>query len=156
MTVAQGCATVTSHSEPSSDAEVSAEKLAEKALQAIVTGDVETIQKTVVTKDEFCSQVFPELPSSKVQNVTCDFVWDMARANHDAGVREVLWKHKGKKYVFDSVRFDGGSQKYPDFTVHKGPVVTVIDETGSKRDLILFGDVLEMTGRFKLFGYMVD
>jgi hypothetical protein len=164
LTAAQGCAAVSSHSDArparGATAEVSAEtsleRLAGRVLDGLAAGDVAGLSRLVVTRDEFCGRVFSELGSSRVPNVTCDFVWEMADANHLAGFREVLGRHTGKRYRLVSVRVEGGSVAYPSFTVHRDPVVTVRDEAGAEHRYRLFGDVLEREGRFSLFGFMVD
>lgn len=164
LIAAPSCAAVSSHSgdragrsaRPAVSSEASPDLLAARVLDGLAAADVPALSALVVTKDEFCSLVFPELPSSKVPNVTCDFVWDLADASSTAGLREVLSRHRGERYELVAVTFEKGSVKYPSFTVHKDPVVTIKDGSGQEKRLRLFGDVLEREGRFKLFGFMVD
>ena len=158
LAVTQACATANSHVSrlELSNAAPSAEQLAERVLAELAAGNAEELASLVVTKDEFCSGVYPELRSSKVRNVTCDFVWEMAMLNHTSGFREVLGKHKGKRYSLVSLRFLAPAERYATFTVHKQPTVTVRDDEGREREYRLFGDVLEAEGQFKLFGFMID
>lgn len=158
MAVAQSCATASSQPRAVAlaSAEASVERVAERVLAGLAAGDAAALSRLVVTKDEFCTAVFPELPSSKVRNVSCDFVWEMAMLNHASGFREVFDRHKGKRYALESLRFGKPAQAYPSFRVHKEPYVTVRDEGGAAHEYRLFGDVLEMNGQFKLFGFMVD
>lgn len=169
IAVAQGCATAPVHSETSNRPAVraaepagpkvvsnSVEDLTGRVLAGLADGNLSALAATMVSKDEFCSRVFPELPSSKVNNVNCDFVWEMAMLNHASGLNEVYGQHKGKRYTLVSVRFEGEAQRYPSFRVLKRPLVTVRDENGKSIEHRLFGDVLEIDGQFKLFGFMVD
>lgn len=169
LAVAQSCATATSHSSPAPDRRARTEpasgpvpdgsgsaELARKVLAGLEAKDERALASLVVAKDEFCSRVFPELPSSKAPNVSCDFVWDMAMLNHDAGFQHVYGRYTKKGYSFVSLRFEGGAKTYPSFKVHKGPLVTVKNAGGEQQELRLFGDVLEIDGQFKLFGFMVD
>jgi hypothetical protein len=171
LALAQSCATADSHTlnsrkpatverpapaTPLESAEPSAEALAGRVIEGLAAGDDRKLLRLVVKKNEFCSLVFPELPSSRLSNVTCDFVWESAMLNHESGYQEVLSMHKGRRYTFVSLRFEGGVQEYPSFRVHRDPVVTVRDEQGQQKDCRLFGPVLELETQFKLFGFMVD
>ena len=57
----------------------SAEALIEEVLQALAENDRERLKSLALTKDEFCTILWPELPSSKTPNLTCDWVWDSFR-----------------------------------------------------------------------------
>ncbi len=169
LAVVQLCTTADSHTgdapaaakaaneaaRPLASASASADELASRVLSGLASRDQKALADLVVTKDEFCTWVYPELPSSKVPNVSCDFVWQTAMMNHEGGFREVLGAHNGKRYTLVSLRFEKGVQDYPSYRVYREPVVTVKDEASKTHEYRLFGPILEMDGQFKLFGYMV-
>ncbi len=94
-----------------------------------------------ITKTEFCQDAWPELPSSRVPNVTCDWVWS---------------QHAGKSYELVSVRFLKGVERYPSYKVLKETQLVVKDEGGRQQEVRLFGSMLEMNGQFKLFSFVMD
>ncbi len=109
-----------------------------------------------VTKEEFCQYVWPDLPASRLPNVTCDFAWQQATLTSLGGLSKTLPKHKGKRYKLVSLRFEKGTDSYPNYKVHKDTRLTVKDETGVEQEIKLFGSMLEMDGQFKLFSFVID
>lgn len=134
----------------------SADALARRFLAALATSNAEAIKAMRVTKEEFCDLVWPDLPSSRLPNVTCDWAWDQATLKSASGLAEMFKDHQGKRYEFLSLRFAKGTESYPSYTVHKEARLRVRDEAGAERELRLFGSMLEMDGRFKLFSFVVD
>jgi len=100
--------------------------------------------------------VWPDLPASRLPNVSCDFAWDQATLNSLSGLVEMLRDHEGRKYELVSLRFAKGTEAYPSYKVHKETWLRVRDETGAESELRLFGSMLEMDGNFKLFSFVVD
>ena len=141
---------------PLINAQPSASALAKRFLQVLASGDVRTMRSLRLTKQEFCRYVFPELPSSKIPNITCDFVWHQATLRSISGMTEMLPRHKGKRYQFVSLRFAKGADQYPTYKVHKETHLIVKDESGEEKEVRLFGSILEMDGQFKLFSFVVD
>lgn len=134
----------------------SADALARRFLAALDRKDTESIKSLRVTKQEFCDYVWPELPSSRLPNVSCDFAWDQATLNSLSGLSEMLNNHEGKRYEFISLRFAKGTESYPSYKVHKETWLRVRDENGKEQELRLFGSMLEMDGKYKLFSFVVD
>lgn len=132
------------------------EELAKIFLSALAEGDEKKIASLRITKQEFCQYVWPELPSSRTPNVTCDWVWDQATLKSLSGFGEMLAKHKGKRYRLVSLRFAGGIEPHKSFKVHKETRVTIRDENGDEKEMRLFGSMLEMDGQFKLFSFVID
>jgi hypothetical protein len=134
----------------------SAELLASRFLAYLARKDSESIKSLRITKQEFCDYVWPDLPSSRLPNVTCDFVWDQAVLNSTSGLTEMLRDHEGKRYELISLKFAKGTEVYPSYKVHKETLLRVRDEKGEEQELRLFGSILEMDGKFKLFSFVVD
>jgi hypothetical protein len=138
------------------NAQLSAEDLSRNFLKALANNDMDSIKALRLTKEEFCQYVFPELPASKLPNVTCDFVWHQATLKSLGGLSEMYPEHKGKKYQFVALRFEKGTDSYPTYKVHKETHVVVRDEIGRQQELRLFGSLLEMDGKYKLFSFVID
>lgn len=138
------------------NAYTSAEALAKHFLAALASKDTESIKLLRLTKQEFCDYVWPDLPSSRLPNVSCDWAWDQATLNSLSGLTEMLARHENKKYEFLSLRFAKGTETYPSYKVHKETWLRVRDETGKESELRLFGSMLEMDGKFKLFSFVID
>lgn len=137
-------------------AQPSAEALAGSFLEALARQDVEAIRRLRLTKEEFCRYVFPELPSSKVPNLSCDFAWSQATLRSDGGLYKLLPKYKGKRYELISLRFEGKPDAYKGYRVHKPARLLLKDEKGAEQEVRLFGSMLELDGQFKLFSFVAD
>jgi hypothetical protein len=153
--VVAGCGTAASSARTLSNADPTPEALATRFLDALSRDDLEAIKAMRLTEQEFCAYVFPELPSSKLPNVECDFVWSQATLNSMAGMTRMQKAHGGRRYQLVSVRF-AAVEKYGSYRVHKEPVVTVRDEFGATIEARLFGSILELDGQYKLFSFVVD
>lgn len=132
------------------------EALAAGFLDALAAGDVPALKRFRITKNEFCYYLWRELPASTLPNVTCDFAWSQATLNSLAGLNELLGYYNGRRFELVSVRFAGGSESYPSYTVHYDTRLTVRDESGNISEVKLFGSMLEMNGQYKLFSHVID
>jgi hypothetical protein len=132
------------------------EALAKRFLELLAAEDLEGVRSLRITRDEFCKYVWPELPSSRTPNVSCEFAWNQATLNSNAGLNEMWPLHKGKRYGFVSLSFSKGVDAYPTYKVHKEPELLVRDDRGVARELRLFGSMLEMDGQLKLFSFVTD
>lgn len=132
------------------------ESLARKFLAALAGKDIEAIKAMRLTEQEFCNYVWHDLPSSRLPNVSCDWAWNQATIKSLSGLGEMLRDHQGRRYEFLSLRFAKGTEVYPSYKVHKETWLRVRDENGGEQELRLFGSILEMDGKFKLFSFVVD
>jgi hypothetical protein len=137
-------------------AQPSAEALAQKVLEALARQDDRSLKDLVVTKDEFCNVVWPELPSSETPNLTCDWVWTSFGPSDVAGRRQTLAVHGGKRYSFVGLRFAKTATEHRTFKVHEDGRVIVKNDSGAETELKLFGSILELNGQFKLLSFIVD
>jgi hypothetical protein len=152
-----GCSSVAGHKpRPLLHAQPSAEALAQQVLTGIANRDEQGLRQLVLTKEEFCQQVWPELPSSQTPNMTCDWAWNAFAPSDAAGLRETISAHGGKPYSFVRLRFAKGTNEYTHFKVHEDTRMIVIDEEGKEQELKLCGSILEYQGQFKLFSFIID
>jgi hypothetical protein len=138
------------------NAQSSPEAVAREFLKALAAKDITKLRQLRITKDEFCQFVWPELPSSKIENLSCDFAWDQATLRSDGGLYDLLPRHGGKLYELVSVRFPKGVDTYSGYKVLKETQLVVRDESGNRQEVRLFGSMLEMNGQFKLFSFVMD
>ncbi|HWP41907.1 MAG TPA: hypothetical protein VNO14_01640 [Blastocatellia bacterium] len=134
----------------------SPEALAKRLLELIAAADREGVRSFRITREEFCRYVWPELPSSRLPNVTCEFAWNHATLASDAGFNEMWPLNKGRRYEIVSLRFSKGVDEYPTYRVHREPVLLVKDASGRAREMRLFGSMLEIDGQFKLMSFVID
>jgi hypothetical protein len=140
-----------------SETKASPEAVAEAVLAALADGDREALQRLALTEEEFTRAVWPELPSSRPErNLTVDYVWGDLNQKSRGFLQTLLNEHGGQRYRLVSVDFDGGVTEYETFRVHRDSRVTVEDAAGERRDVRLFGSVLEADGRYKLLSYVID
>lgn len=125
-------------------------------MQALAERDEQTLEPLEVTREEFCTIVWPELPSSRIENLTCDWVWESFEPSDLAGRRRILARHGGKTYSLVRLRFAGGTTEYRTYTVHRDVRVIVVDEAGETKELKLFGSILERDGQFELMSFITD
>ena len=141
---------------PLSNAAASPEELIIRLIDATSRDDVPAIKNLRITKDEFCQYVWPELPGSKVPNVSCDFAWDQATLKSLSGLTRLLDQHRGRKYEFISLRYPGAPEHHESIVVHKAPTVSLRDDKGIVHEVRISGSILEMDGQFKLFSFVVE
>ena len=158
LLLTSGCTSALMSSKPLalSNARPSADVLAAEFLDRLAAKDFDGLVGLRLTKDEFCSGVWPELPAAEDERIPCDWVWQQATIRSNAGLRDLSGEHGGARYRFVSMRFAGAPEKHGSFTVLKDPRVTVTDETGATRELRLFGSMIESGGQYKLFSFVLE
>lgn len=137
------------------NASSSAEGLARRLLTDLARKDEQSIKALRISKKEFCDCVWPELPSSRLPNVSCDWAWDQATLNSLSGLSEMMPTHGGQRYELVSLRFEG-TDTYPTYRVHHKTRLTLRDSKGPEKEIRVCGSMLEMNGQFKLFSFVID
>lgn len=134
----------------------SPEALSRDFLAALAVSDIPALKRARITKDEFTWHVWPELPASRLPNVTSDFAWSQATLNSLSGLGGLLNQYSGRRFEFVGIRFAGGAKDHASYRVHYDSRLTVRDESGREFEVKLFGSMLEMDGRYKLFSHVID
>ena len=129
------------------------EALAKRFLEYLSANDAKAIQSLRLTKREFCEYVWPELSSSQIPNVTCDWTWEQATLKSDGGLSELLPRHAGKRYELALVRFAGGTEDHYTYRIHKDTRMVLVDENGERTEVGILGSMLELDGKYKLFSF---
>ncbi len=133
----------------------SPEALAEAFLRALEAGDRRWMESLALSEQEFVLEVFPEMPA--YGNVPPGFAWSQLAARSAYGLSTVLDAHAGRSWDLEEIVFRGKQTAYQTFVVHREPMLRLRDRrTGEKREVALFGSLLEHGGRYKLFSFNVD
>lgn len=129
--------------------------LAAAVLAALEAKDRGAMEALALSESEFREQVFPEMPA--YGDVPMDFVWGDLKQKSGNELRRILSYHGGRPYELEDVVFDGGATAYDSFVVHRKPRLLVRQrDSGERKELALFGSVIEYEGRYQLFSYVVN
>jgi len=144
-------------SRPLPNSHESPEVLARAVLTAIEGRDADALLALALNKKEFEEHVWPELPAARPErNLSVNFVWGDLNQKSNATLRDTIAAHGGKKYEFRSIRFLGETTQYDSYRVHRESELTVKESDGTERQIRVFGSVIEKSGRYKVFSYVID
>jgi hypothetical protein len=133
----------------------SPETLAEAFLQALEARDRPGMESLALSAREFRLEVFPEMPA--YGNIPPDLAWSQLAARSLDGLSRVLETQGGRSWHLEGIVFGGGRTVYQTFVVYRKPMLRVRDRhTGERREMALFGSLLEHDGRYKLFSFNID
>ncbi len=133
----------------------SAEGLAEEFLRGLEAEDRPRLEDLALSEQEFQLEVFPEMPA--YGNVPPDFAWSQLEIRSLHGLSTVLTSQGGRRWDLEEMVFRGGQTAYQTFTVHREPMLRLRDRrTGERREMALFGSLLECGGRYKLVSFNID
>jgi hypothetical protein len=133
----------------------SPEALAEAFLLGLEARDRSRLEALALSPEEFRLEVFPEMPV--YGNVPPDFAWGQLEGRNRHGLATVLARQGGRPWELEGIDFPGGRTVYQTFTVHREPVLHLRGRaTGERREMVLFGSLLEHEGRYKLFSFNID
>lgn len=135
----------------------SAEAAASAVLQALAARDAGTLWQLALTEQEFREVIWPELPSSRPEvHLPVAYAWGTLAQNSQGSLASTLAAHGGRRYTLVNVRVTGRSTPYDTFTVHRDVALDVGDEAGVRRQIRVFGSLLEREGRWKIFSFVTD
>ena len=135
----------------------SPEALARAVLKAIEERDTGALHALALNKEEFAEHVWPELPAARPErNLSVDFVWGDLLVKSNVTLRDTLAAHGGHRYEFVRMAFLGDTTAYGSYRVRRESELTVKDSTGTPRQIRVFGSMLEKSGRYKVFSYVID
>jgi hypothetical protein len=133
----------------------SPQALAAAVLAAVEAKDRATLESLALSETEFREQVFPEMPAWG--KIPTTYVWGDLRQKSANQIARLTASLGGRAFAVEDVAFDGGATAYRTFVVHRKPRLVVKElPSGPKRNLAVFGSVIECDGRYKLFSYVVN
>lgn len=126
-------------------------------LEALAANDTARLEALALSEIEFRTVVWPELPSSRPERgLPFDYAWGDLHQKSTNDLRRLIAREAGRHYDLLAVEFDGESTPYDTYTVHRESRLVVRGEDGAERQVRLFGSILERSGAYKLFSYVVD
>lgn len=135
-------------------AAVSKEALAEDVLRSIRDGDLQRMKDLSLSKDEFQRFVWPELPVSNPKtNVPLDYVWNDVHYRSTSRMQASFNKLKGKDLKLVRVVHNGELVEYKSHRAYSDMEVIVREPNGQETPYPLFGTLIEMNGRWKVYSY---
>lgn len=148
--LAAGCGRVP----PLADAQESPEALLTAVLGALASRDTVTLNRLVVSEQEFKDHVWPHLPAARPErNLPFSYVWGDLRQKSQQGMSRTLRDLGGQRLRLVRVSFSDKTE-YPGAVVHRRTVVTVVDDRGYTREVRVCGSLIEQDGRWKVFSYV--
>jgi hypothetical protein len=133
------------------------EAAAQAVVDALAAGDVARLTSLAITDVEFRKNIYPELPASDPEvGMPADYLWADTNLKSRGQLAETLEEHDGRRLAVESVRFAGRSTDYDRFRVHSDTRLTVRDEAGQRREVRLFGSMIETPSGWKVYSYIVD
>lgn len=101
--------------------------------------------------------MYPKLPASRPErNTSVSFVWGRLKQQSDLSLAGTVARHGGRSYTLQEVIFEGETTDYGTFTVQRESVLVVRTPEGTVERIKVFGSMLVMDGRCKVFSYVTD
>lgn len=141
---------------PLANTQSSAPGVASAVLDALARRDRQNLDALALTEQEFRDHVWPYLPAARPErNLPFSYVWlDLHQKSHQ-NLTVTLAEYGGRRWDLLAVGFDGETD-YGAYRVHRNARLQVRDSAGARTDVRLFGSMIQMDGRWKVFSYVVD
>jgi hypothetical protein len=134
----------------------SPDELAHAVLDALARRDRSTLERLVLSEQEFREHVWPQLPASRPErNLPFSYVWGDLRQKSSAGLTKILAEHGGRRYELSRLEFHAATD-YSTFQVHREAAFHVRDAQRSEKLVRVCGSMIEKDGAWKVFSYVVD
>ena len=151
------CGGAAAPAEPYVGLHATKEAAAQAVVDALAARDAGRLITLAVSAPEFRKNVWPSLPASNREvGMPVDYVWSDTDLKSRGQLAETLAAHGGVPLVVESMRFAGDTTEYEGFLVHRDSWVTVRDAQGTRRELRLFGSMIETPTGWKIYSYVVD
>ncbi len=133
------------------------EALATAVLAGIARRDRPFLEGLAVSEVEFRGGVWPELPAARPErNVPWDYVWKDLRQKSHASLTTILSEHGGRRYQLVDITHLGESTTYGAVEIQRETQLGIRDDKGNAQKVRLFGSTIAITGRYKVYSYVVD
>lgn len=127
----------------------SSDGLVRAAVEAAVQGDYESLWSMRISREEYETILWPELPEKDVAPL--EFYWGMTTPRAAKGARTMVREYEGIPLEVVSVSFAERPVYYPGFAIHKNPAITVRRVTdGAEATLNHITGIVEWNGLFKI------
>jgi hypothetical protein len=131
--------------------------LSREVMAAIARNDRARLDELALSEEEFRTVVWPRLPSSRPEvGLPIDYAWGDLHAKSAGYLSATLASFAGQHFELIDVQFRGETTDYERFRVHRTSVLEVRGESGETTRVRMFGSMIELDGRVKVFSYVVD
>ncbi|MEK9508895.1 hypothetical protein WI460_11930 [Gemmatimonadota bacterium Y43] len=133
----------------------SLDDLGEQAIAAFAAGDTARLVALRLSEVEHNEVVFPELPAGRPEvGYPVDLAWENIVLRNDRDVlRQFRWFGERESVHHLATECTGETQSFETFVVHTGCAVRFEDADEGVLEVVLFEDVLERDGGFKVFRF---
>jgi hypothetical protein len=142
---------------PLAHAHSSVDSLVGAVVAGFRSGDATRLAELAISEQEFRDHVWRGLPVSRPErNMPIDYVWADLAAKSRSHMALAQRRSLPAPMEVERVEFADGVTHYDGFSVHRKARLIIRTPDGTQSSLRLFGSVLEMDGRFKIFSYVTD
>jgi hypothetical protein len=133
------------------------EAAAQAVLQALWERNPSRLDALAVSEVEFRKTIWPRLPASRASvGMPVDYVWSDVSLRSRGELAQILETFGGRRLTLEGVRFAGRTIDYGTFRDHSKTEITVRNSVGLKSTVRLFGSMIEIVDRWKIYSYVVD
>lgn len=134
----------------------SAAALAVAVLDAVANGDRPRLDGLALNEDEFRDHVWPDLPAARPErNLPFSYVWGDLHQKSQIALSSTLKRYTGQRFNLQRVTF-ADETPYLSFRVHRDATIHARDAAGAEVSLRLCGSMIDKSGAWKVFSYVVD
>jgi hypothetical protein len=135
----------------------SPEELARAVLDRLAHNDIAGLRALAISEREFRAFVWPQLPASRPErNVPVEYAWGQLQQRSEEKLADLLGKHGTRRYTLQSIEFTGETSEYGRFRVRRDSRLRVLDSDGRPVEVSLFGSVVVVEDRYKVFSFVTD
>jgi hypothetical protein len=141
---------------PLADTRDSPAAVAQAVIDAVTAGNSPALASLALSEQEFREHIWPDLPAARPErNLPFSYVWGDLHQKSGASLAATLARYRGQRLTLVDVRF-GDATAYDGYTVHRDSVFVVRTPDGTTDEVRLCGSMVEQSGRWKVFSYVVD
>jgi hypothetical protein len=135
----------------------SKEALAQAVVDALAEREEQQLAAFAITEREFHTAIWPRLPTSEPGvGMSPDYVWTDTTTRSRAHLARALDERGGRQARVEAVTFRGPATNYDGVIVHREAELTLREASGEVVVARLFGSMVEASGRWKVYSYIVD
>lgn len=136
----------------------SVDALVKEALNAYAGSDTATLERMLITQQEFDNYLYPEFgrhyPAARdTGRQVREFIWNNHMLSAAKAMRKSLRELGGQRMELISVNFKDGVKDFGSYKIHEGTEVKVRLNDGDDAEMMALGSIVEMNGRYKLLSY---
>ncbi len=134
-----------------------ADETIRQVVAALGTKDQVTLSKLSIDQAEFKKYIWPALAVQMIgSNTNAEKYYPTYEKVSEVGITEANTTLDGKKWELVKVSMDPVQRKGKGFQVFGPPTLTLRDESGQEKTVMIIGGLLERDGTYKVTSYYVS